>query len=150
MPHERTCRASRLVRCGLTVLLALGVAGVVHAAAYVFDPSAAHEKGAVNAWFGSARSTDGRYLPGVTMLLETRKIDYVIVTDARGRFRIKLPLDLAPADVTPRCSRAGYRQARISKRLPPGGRSSPVQVDCFLEPRPRDAAPSAEQRPETP
>lgn len=129
--HRRITRRSG--RAGLAGLLALGVAGVVHAAAYVFDPSAVHEKGAVNAWFGSARTTDGRYVAGVTVLLETRKIDYVIVTDARGRFRIKLPLDLAPTDVTPRCSKSGYQQVRISKRLPPGGRSSPVQVDCFLD-----------------
>ncbi len=121
-------------RAGLAVLLALGAAGIAGAAAYVFDPAAAHEQGAVNAWFGAARSTDGRYLAGVTVLLETPGIDYVVVTDARGRFRIKLPLDLKPGAVTPRCSLHGYRQLRISKRLPPDGRSSPVQVDCLLEP----------------
>lgn len=134
MSGQRNCMTRRRGRAGLAGLLALGIAGVVQAAAYVFDPAAVHEKGAVNAWFGSARTTDGRYLAGVTVLLETRKIDYVIVTDARGRFRIKLPLDLAPADVTPHCSKSGLRQQRVSKRLPPGGRSSPVQVDCFLEP----------------
>lgn len=117
----------------LGLVLALGAGNAV-AAGYVFDPSATHEQGPVNAWFGSARTADGKYLAGVTVLLETSRIDYVAVTDARGRFRMKLPPDVAPKDVTPRCSRSGFRQVRVSKRMPPGGKTSPVQVDCILEP----------------
>ena len=116
------------------MLLAVTALGAdVRAAGYMFDPSAMHERGLSNSWFGSARTASGDYVSGVTIVLATNDVDFVTYTDAQGRFRTDLPPQIKPVDVTPRCSRRGYRQLRISKRTPPGNATSPVQVDCVLK-----------------
>ena len=86
-----------------------------------------------NIYFGAARSGDGDFLPGVTIVLDTGMIEYVAVTDVRGRYRLRLPLSVSPNDVTARCSRPDHSGAEVRRRLPRRGQLSPVEVTCYLK-----------------
>lgn len=114
------------------VCLALG-AGVAQAAGYSFDPSIPRDEKPGNVYFGSAKDANGDFLQGVTIILQTAMVEYVFVTDATGRFRVELDAAQKPADVKPRCSRAGYASGRATMRPPPGGALTPVEVNCVLE-----------------
>jgi hypothetical protein len=103
------------------------------AGGYGYDPASTYKDGPGNIYFGVARNASGNYVPGVTVILETRDVNFVLYTDDTGRFRTKLPLNVNPGDVTAHCSRNGYRAVKVIKRTPPAGRPSPVQVDCVLQ-----------------
>ncbi len=120
--------AATLVAVGLAT-----VAAPATAAGYGFDPSRPRDEKPGNVYFGSAKDGNGNFLPGVSFVLQTAKVDYVFVTDATGRFRLELADEVRPEDVKPRCSREGFPPGRIIKRPPPGGALTPVQVDCVLE-----------------
>ena len=118
-------------RLRLVAGLALLAAGPAQAQLYGgFTPHAAH--GPMNVWFGTARDAAGRYLPGVTVVLETSTLDFVAVTDRQGRFRLELPLQAKPPQVTVRCSKQGHGAARVVRRLPRGGAATPVEIACTL------------------
>lgn len=85
-----------------------------------------------NVYFGSVKDEGGNYIQGVTVVLASARLDFVAVTDARGRFRMELPVDIAPEQVDAGCSRAGYTDARVIKRPPRRGALSPVEVNCIL------------------
>lgn len=95
-----------------------------------FIPRDAHRQ--VNIWFGSVRDKAGSHVPNATIVLVTRQIDYVAVSDVQGRFRLELPLSVKPADVKARCSRKGFSTVRIVRRLPRGGAATPVEISCYL------------------
>ncbi|MCW1383708.1 carboxypeptidase-like regulatory domain-containing protein [Novosphingobium sp. KCTC 2891] len=115
-----------------TLVLAMAVpAGPAAAQLYGgFVPGARHTP--VNVWFGTARDAAGRYVPNATIVLRSRQIDFVAVTDAQGRFRLELPVHLRPVDVQARCSHKSYAGARIARRLPRGAALSPVELTCRL------------------
>ena len=97
-----------------------------------FTPRSDHSKNPVNVWFGAVRNGSGRFLANATVVLETRQVDFVAVTNAQGRYRLELPVSIKPADVRARCSMRGYRTATFTRRLPRAGASTPVQLDCTL------------------
>ncbi len=101
-------------------------------APYGYDPAAHQNDAPGNVYFGSAKNTDGDFVPGATIVLDTKKVEFVTVSDPTGRFRLELPVDMLPADVTPRCSRKDYKLGEITKRLPPAGAPTPVEVNCVL------------------
>jgi hypothetical protein len=114
-------------------LALLGTASGPAPAQYSYDPSAADELGKPgNLYFGAAKDESGAYVSAVTITLETNQTNFVLVTDAQGRFRAKLPLGTLPAHVTPTCSKPGYLVLRVTKRPGPKGGPTPVQVDCLL------------------
>lgn len=106
--------------------------GQASAGGYGFDPSIPRDERPGNIYFGSAKDTNGDFVAGVTIVLETKAVDYVAVTDVTGRFRLEVADELQPTDVVSRCSRRGYLPGRIVKRLPPGGAKTPVQLDCVI------------------
>ncbi|MFA7584964.1 MAG: carboxypeptidase-like regulatory domain-containing protein [Novosphingobium sp.] len=97
-----------------------------------YAPRSDHTKNPVNVWFGAVRNGSGRYLANATIVLETRQVDFVAVTNAQGRYRLELPVAIKPAEVRARCSLRGYRTATFTRRLPRAGASTPVQLDCTL------------------
>lgn len=113
--------------CGALALPQLG-----HAQIYSYSPDNADEKIPGNVYFGAAKNSDGRFLAGVTVVLKTAIADFVLVTDETGRFRMKLPLDTKPSDVTASCSRRGYVLVKAVKRAPRGQAVTPVEVNCVL------------------
>lgn len=86
-----------------------------------------------NVHFGFVKDDEGRYVEGATIVLATDRLDFVAVTDALGRFRMELPVDIAPDQVEPACSHPDYGAARIVTRPPRGSATSPSELNCFLE-----------------
>ena len=86
-----------------------------------------------NVHFGFVKNDVGRYVEGATVILAAQQLDFVAVTDAMGRFRMELPVDIDPDQVEPACSHPDYTSARIITRPPRGGATSPSELNCFLE-----------------
>lgn len=87
---------------------------------------------AENVYFGAAKDGDGNYVRGATVVVATSLMDFVAVTDHRGRFRLTLPVDITPSEVEARCSHGAYRDSRIVRRLPRGEALTPVEISCRL------------------
>ncbi len=85
-----------------------------------------------NIYFGAAKDADGDYIHGATVVLSSDMMDFVAVTDHRGRFRLRLPVELAPADIEVRCSHNAYRGSKVFRRLPRDRALSPVEISCRL------------------
>ena len=85
-----------------------------------------------NVYFGAAKDSSGNYVPGSTIVVATSLMDFVAVTDRQGRFRLTLPVDIAPAEVNARCSHNAFSESRISRRLPRRGALTPVEISCHL------------------
>jgi hypothetical protein len=115
-------------------LLAAGALAAPLAVAqiYSYSPTNADEQQPGNVYFGAAKDDDGDFLAGVTVVLKTDVADFVLVTDEAGRFRMKLPADTKPTDVTASCSRRGYVLVKAQKRTPRGQSLTPVEVNCVL------------------
>jgi len=111
----------------------LGACSATAHAQYTYDPSAADELDKPGVlYFGSARDERGAYVVDVLVVLENIQTNFTLVTDARGRFRAKLPPGSSAATVRASCSKPGYVQVSIVKRPGPKGQDQAVQVDCLL------------------
>lgn len=86
-----------------------------------------------NVYFGLVKNADGDYIEGATVVLKTSMVEYVAVSDVRGRFRVELPEAITPDQVETRCSRDGYTSARVTRRLPRGESLTPVEIGCHLQ-----------------
>lgn len=123
-----TFRSTRALLAGLCLALpALAVAQI-----YSYSPNNADEQ-AGNVYFGAAKGSDGQFMAGVSVVLKTAAADFVMVTDESGRFRMKLPPEIKPTDVTASCSRRGYVLVKAQKRSPRGTKLTPVEVNCVLQ-----------------
>ena len=100
---------------------------------YTYSPTNADEQPG-NVYFGTAKTADGQFLSGVTVVLTTPQADFVMVTDATGHFRMLLPVKLRPRDVKASCSRRGFTLEAVLKRPPRGAALTPVEVNCRLQP----------------
>jgi hypothetical protein len=119
---------------GLAVALLMLTLGGVPASAQLysdFDLPDSHAAPA-NIYFGSVRDSHGHYVSGATVVVATALMDFVAVSDRHGRFRLRLPQDVAPSEVETRCSHNDYGQSRIRRRLPRGNALSPVELSCRL------------------
>lgn len=119
---------------GLAVALLVLALGAVPASAQLYSDFDVPDSGAApaNIYFGAARDDRGRYVSGATVVVATAQMDFVAVTDRHGRFRLRLPLEVAPAEVEARCSHNDYRRSRILRRLPRGDALTPVELSCRL------------------
>ncbi len=97
-----------------------------------YNPEDFKQEHPANVYFGSVKNEDGDYVEGATVVLASARLDFVAVTNALGRFRMELPVEIAPDQVDPGCSRNGYTGARVIKRPPRGDALSPVEVNCIL------------------
>lgn len=117
----------------LLLAILLGIGAPIAFAQYTYDPSAADELDKPGVlYFGSARDERGTYVADVLVVLENIQTNFTLVTDARGRFRAKLPPGSTAATVRASCSKPGYVQVSVTKRLGPKGPDQAVQVDCSL------------------
>ena len=87
-----------------------------------------------NVWFGSVRNSEGGFVEGATVILDTGMIEYVAVTGVNGRFRLVLPEDTLPDAVSSSCARVGYARSVTQRRWPRGGDAvyAPIEVSCIL------------------
>lgn len=97
-----------------------------------YNPEDFRREYPANVHFGFVKNEDGEYIEGATVVLASKQLDFVAVTDARGRFRMNLPVEIHPDRVTPGCSHPDYRTASIITRPPRGDATSPSEINCFL------------------
>lgn len=100
-------------------------------AQYTYSPAAADELPGIR-YFGSAKDEKGALLPDVSVEIDMQNISYLFVTDEQGRYRVNLPLDMRPENVTLKCFKAGFQLVRVNKRPGPAGPKLTVQADCVL------------------
>lgn len=116
-------------------LLAFGAVLAISTASaqYAFDtPGDDHSDEGVR-YFGSAKDENGKMLADVTFRLDSETAAFIFVSDADGRFRGTLPLDVPFKDVKPKCFKAGLEFVRVTKRPgPKTAKQASVQVDCVL------------------
>lgn len=128
MAYSRAIR-SVLLRAAWCVCASAWIS-LAHAQ-YTYNPANADEGPGIR-YFGSAKDDKGALLPGVSVLLSTPQLSFLVVTDDQGRFRVNLPLDMRPENVTAKCFKAGLQVVQTSKRPGPTGPKTTVQVDCVL------------------
>ena len=100
---------------------------------YALDsPLDDHDESKSIRYFGSVKDERGQLLAEVTVLLDTADASRVFVTDANGRFRGHLPLNIPMSAVTASCAKVGYIMDSVKKRPGPSSGRASVQVDCVL------------------
>jgi hypothetical protein len=107
------------------------MAAKVATAQYQFNPNNADEQMPGIRYFGSAKDEHGSLVPGVVVRLDTPKLEYVLFTDAQGRFHMMLDVSVTADVVSASCSKPGFQLVRVTKRNGIGPRPS-VQVDCVM------------------
>jgi hypothetical protein len=85
-----------------------------------------------NVWFGSVRSSSGRFLENATVILDTGMIEYIAVTGRNGRFRLVLPETTVIDEVAPSCALTGFAATDVMVRPPSRNGQSPVELSCLL------------------
>jgi len=83
-------------------------------------------------WFGSVRSNEGDFISDATVVLDTGFIEYVAVTGTGGRFRMVLPENTVPSEVTFSCAKAGFSSARSRLRRPSKSASTSIELSCIV------------------
>ena len=114
-------------------VMACLAAGTSAWAQYEYDPNAAHEMDNPGPrFFGSVKDERGVLMEGATIVLDSDRFSFVLVTDALGRFQITVPLGTVPEKVSAKCSKPGYKLERMSRRPGPAGVKPIMQIDCVL------------------
>lgn len=96
---------------------------------YSYDPSNLDEQGPGIKYFGSIKDDRGALLQNAVVMIQRQ---YLLISDAQGRFRANLPADLPADKVDVSCSNPGFQTVRIVKRLGPKGPKTTVQIDCIM------------------
>lgn len=115
-------------------LLGVGVALLMSTASaqYAFESVDQDELDGVR-YFGSAKDEKGALLSDVTFRIESDRAAFMFISDAEGRFRGMLPIDIPLKSVTPACFKEGHEAVRVTKRPgPKTAKHSSVQVDCIM------------------
>ena len=127
-----SCRSIR--KFAITSLAVVAcLAGASVRAQYDYDPTARHEMDNPGPrLFGSVKDERGVLVEGATIVLDSDRFSFVLVTNALGRFQISAPLGTPPEKVTAKCSKPGYQAVRINRRPGPNGVKPMLQIDCVL------------------
>ncbi len=116
----------RAVFCLMALLLPFSPA----MAQYNFDPNNADEQGRGIKYFGSAKDERGALIAGASILVAH---EYVMVTDATGRYRGNLDPLYTGDRTAVGCSKPGYAFVKVTKREGPvNAVKQTVQADCVL------------------
>jgi hypothetical protein len=54
-------------------------------------------------------------------------------TNLMGLYRTHISKDVKAEDVSMTCEKAGYRQTRVVRRVPPGATATQVEIDCMMQ-----------------
>jgi hypothetical protein len=124
---KRKTRTRSLLALGATLLISSA------SAQYAFDtPGDDHSQEGVR-YFGSAKDEKGALVADVTFRLDSDSAAFMFISDAEGRFRGTLPLDIPFKTIKPTCFKDGLEAVRVTKRPGPrGAKQASVQVDCVL------------------
>jgi hypothetical protein len=119
-----------------TVAFAAGAALALGAQAFAGgdDYDAANDtEGAGPAYFGFVRDNRGSPVSDAQVLLRPKSGEPIAIkTNMLGLYRSHINKDVAPDDVTVSCEKTGYKQDRVYRRTPPGGKDMFIETDCTL------------------
>jgi hypothetical protein len=91
-------------------------------------------EGAGPAYFGFVRDHRGSPVSDAQVVLQPKVGQPVTIkTNVLGLYRSHVTKDVAPDDVTISCEKAGYKQARVYRRTPPGAKDMFIETDCTLQ-----------------
>ena len=86
------------------------------------------------AYFGFVRDARGSAVSGANVMLRPKAGEPVVVkTNALGLYRSHVSKDVRPDDVEVSCEKDGYKQARVSRRNPPGATDMNIETNCTLQ-----------------
>src|SRR5215207_9298743 len=119
-----------------TIALAAGVALVLGAQAFAggddYDASNDTE-GAGPAYFGFVRDHRGSPVSDAQVMLRPKSGEPIAIkTNVLGLYRSQINKDVTPDDVTVSCEKNGYKQEKVYRRTPPGGKDMFIETDCTL------------------
>jgi len=119
------------------IALAVGLAAACCAPALAGgdDYDAENDReGAGPAYFGFVRDVRGVPVSDARVLLKPKTGDPVeIKTNVLGLYRSHVRKEVTPDDVQISCDKAGYKQASVFRRTPPGAKDMFIETDCTLQ-----------------
>jgi hypothetical protein len=115
-------------------LVVAAVAGLVAGAAYAGGLGDDHGDGTDTIFFGVVKDMRGVTISGARVNLKFQNMSFVTTTDAIGGYRISTGADPGQSELS--CAMAGYRQSGTTRRPPPDGAKSPIEIDCTLQQAP--------------
>jgi hypothetical protein len=120
----------RMTALAAAAALAFGA----HALAGGDDYDAANDtEGAGPAYFGFVRDQRGAPVSDAQVSLTPKSGQPVTLkTNVLGLYRSHVNKDVSPDDVTISCEKSGYKQDKVFRRTPPGGKDMFIETDCML------------------
>ncbi len=99
------------------------------------DYDAANDvKGDGPAYFGFVRDTRGALVANAQVMLQPKTGKPVsLMSNATGLYRGHINKAVLPEDVQISCIKAGYKQAKIKRRTPPGNNVMFVETECTMQ-----------------
>lgn len=91
-------------------------------------------EGAGPAYFGFVRDNRGSPVSDAQVVLRPKMGDPVTIkTNVLGLYRSHINKDIVPDDVQVTCEKSGYRQTKVYRRTPPGGKDMFIETECTLQ-----------------
>ncbi|MEO8442349.1 MAG: hypothetical protein ABI547_07665 [Betaproteobacteria bacterium] len=99
------------------------------------DYDAANDvKGAGPAYFGFVRDARGSPVGDAMVVLRPKKGKTVsLKSNVLGVYRGHISKDVLPDDVQISCEKSGYKQIKVYRRTPPGGKDMFIETECTLQ-----------------
>jgi hypothetical protein len=118
----------------LLAVFALGAAGDPAFAGGDEYDAAADVRELGPAYFGFVRDPRGTPIPEADVLLQPKTGDPVTIkSNVLGLYRSHIRKGVVPDDVSVSCAKDGYKQMRVLRRTPPGGKDMFIETDCTLQ-----------------
>ena len=119
------------------IALAIGLTAgcVTQACAGGDDYDAANDvKGAGPAYFGFVRDARGSPVVDAQVVLQPKKGKPVsLKSNVLGLYRGHISKDVLPDDVQVSCVKSGFKQIKVYRRTPPGGKDMFIETECTMQ-----------------
>ena len=119
------------------IALAIGLTAgcVTQACAGGDDYDAANDvKGAGPAYFGFVRDARGSPVVDAQVVLQPKKGKPVsLKSNVLGLYRGHISKDVLPDDVLVSCVKSGFKQIKVYRRTPPGGKDMFIETECTMQ-----------------
>lgn len=117
----------------LAICMSVGCATQAFAGGDDYD-AANDVKGAGPAYFGFVRDARGSPVVDAMVVLRPKKGKTVsLKSNVLGLYRGHISKEVVPDDVQISCEKAGYKQIKVNRRTPPGGKDMFIETECTLQ-----------------
>lgn len=82
-------------------------------------------------FFGVVKDPRGVAIPDAIVSLTLKNMSFITRADVLGSYKIGTTLDPDLAEIS--CRKDGFRQVGTTRRPPPAGAKSPIEVDCTMQ-----------------